>query len=113
MNAFAMFVVSDINFCFQYGSKTNFKVFFNLFADTQICQPEAEAKQRCRKCECERVTDMISQNCLSLTDKTSRCAFKTGTLHRPSSLPITKDRLKCASLFLLQEQWTLLVDVCP
>lgn len=77
------------------------------FASTQICQHDSQPKQRCQKCECERVMDMISKDCLSLTDKTSRCAFRTSILHRPSSLPITKDRLKYASLFLLRERWSL------
>lgn len=75
------------------------------FPGTLICQPEAEEKQRCRKCECEGVTDTISQGCLSRTDKTSRCAFRTSILHRPSSLPIThtqrkKNHLKHAPSFI-------------
>lgn len=83
------------------------------FAATQSCQPEARPKQRCHKCECERLIDVISQDCLSLTHKTSRCAFRTGTLHGPSSLPITKGCVKYAPLLLLQERWALHMGVFP
>lgn len=83
------------------------------FAATQSCQPEARPKQRCHKCEGERLIDVISQDRLSLTHKTSRCAFRTGTLHGPSSLPITKGCVKYAPLLLLQERWALHMGVFP
>lgn len=38
------------------------------------------------------------------TDKTSRCAFRTSILHRPSSLPITKDCLKHGALFYFGDE---------
>lgn len=78
------------------------------FVRTQICQPEAEAKQRCQTRQCERLTDTISQHCLSVTDKTSRCAFRASVFNADLHLRfhITKDDLKNASLFVLQERWT-------
>lgn len=57
------------------------------FSGAQICQPEADAKQRCRQSECERAADAISQLGPSLADKTSRCAAQnkrfTPNLQKP------------------------------